>query len=151
MLLKTIREKRNISRKQLADNTGLSVRTIQDYEQGHKDLYHAGYDSIEKICAYLGCTSENIFSTAPEDAVLQTIKNISFYSPEYNVFGCWHQSWDKSTINFLYKNKIRSIEFKGHVSKENLPCMQGIAIMMMEDYIDDLIGEEKWQMLRTTF
>ena len=151
MLLKTIRENRNISRKELADNTGISVRTIQDYEQGHKDLYHSGFDSIEKICAYLGCTSENLFSDNSEDVVLQNIKDISFYSPNQKIFGCWHQSWNKSSICFLYNKQICSIDFNGHVSRENLGCMQGIAIMMMESYIDDLIGEETWQKIRTTF
>ncbi len=38
MNLKTLRELKGISRKELAEQTGLSYRSIQDYEQGHKDL-----------------------------------------------------------------------------------------------------------------
>lgn len=36
--LKEIREKKNLSQSQLAEKSGVALRTIQAYEQGYKDI-----------------------------------------------------------------------------------------------------------------
>ena len=56
MNLKTLRELKGISRKELADMTGISFRSIQDYEQGHKELSSAKAETILKMAGALGCT-----------------------------------------------------------------------------------------------
>lgn len=62
MNLKTFRELKGISRKELADLTGVSFRSIQDYEQGHKDLSSAKADTLLKMARVLDCTMEDLIS-----------------------------------------------------------------------------------------
>jgi len=62
MNLKTLRELKGISRKNLAELTGVSFRSIQDYEQGHKDLSSAKADTILKMARALDCTMEDLIS-----------------------------------------------------------------------------------------
>lgn len=62
MNLKTLRELKGISRRQLAEMTEISFRSIQDYEQGHKDLASAKADTIYKMSRALECTMEDLIS-----------------------------------------------------------------------------------------
>jgi len=62
MNLKTLRELKGISRKDLAEMTGISFRSIQDYEQGHKEISSAKADTILKMAGALGCTMEDLIS-----------------------------------------------------------------------------------------
>ena len=62
MNLKTLRELKGISRKELAEATGISFRSIQDYEQGHKDLSSAKAETILKMSETLDCTMEDLIS-----------------------------------------------------------------------------------------
>ena len=62
MNLKTLRELKGISRKELADQTGLSYRSIQDYEQGHKDLGAAKARNVLRMAQVLDCSVEDLIS-----------------------------------------------------------------------------------------
>ena len=62
MNLKTLRELKGISRKELAEQTGISFRSIQDYEQGHKDLSSAKAETILRIAKILDCSMEDLIS-----------------------------------------------------------------------------------------
>ncbi len=71
MNLKTLRELKGISRKGLAEMTGVSFRSIQDYEQGHKELCSAKAETILKMARALDCTMEDLISDV----------DLSFYKP----------------------------------------------------------------------
>ena len=58
--LKEMRQSRGLSQSQLAEKTGINVRTIQHYEQGSKIFDHARIDTILKICIALGCKLEDV-------------------------------------------------------------------------------------------
>lgn len=58
--LKELRQVRSLSQSQLAEETGINVRTIQHYEQGSKIFDHARIDTILKVCIALGCQLEDI-------------------------------------------------------------------------------------------
>ncbi len=62
MNLKTLRELKGLSRKELADLTDVSFRSIQDYEQGHKDLASAKAETILKMSNALDCSMEDLIS-----------------------------------------------------------------------------------------
>lgn len=62
MNLKTLRELKGISRKELAEQTGLSYRSIQDYEQGHKDLGAAKARTVLRMAQVLDCSVEDLIS-----------------------------------------------------------------------------------------
>ena len=57
-----MRELRGISRKELAKQTEISFRSIQDYEQGHKDLSSAKADTLLRMARALNCSMEDLIS-----------------------------------------------------------------------------------------
>ena len=58
--LKEKRQAAGLSQSQLAEKTGINVRTIQHYEQGSKIFDHARIDTILKCCVALNCKLEDI-------------------------------------------------------------------------------------------
>lgn len=70
--LRSIREERGLSQSQLAACTGLSVRMIQDYEQGKRDFNGAKLKTILKLCVALGCRMEDVLNDQETLELLQT-------------------------------------------------------------------------------
>ena len=60
--LQALRKKRQFSQSQLAEVTGISVRMIQKYEQGEKDLNCAKLETILRICVALDCKMIDILN-----------------------------------------------------------------------------------------
>jgi DNA-binding transcriptional regulator YiaG len=60
--LKSIREDKKISQSKLAELSGVSVRMIQHYEQGVKDINKAQVDTVYKLAQALGVTVENLIN-----------------------------------------------------------------------------------------
>lgn len=58
--LKEMRQTRGLSQSQLAEKTGLNVRTLQHYEQGSKVFDHARIDTIFRVCLALDCKFEDV-------------------------------------------------------------------------------------------
>ena len=58
--LKHYREKAKLSQSQLAEKAGISVRTLQDYEQGRKPLEGARAITVLTLAQSLGCTVEDL-------------------------------------------------------------------------------------------
>ena len=58
--LKEMRQSKGLSQSQLAEKTGINLRTIQHYEQGSKNFDHARIDTIMKICIALHCKLEDV-------------------------------------------------------------------------------------------
>ncbi len=58
--LKRIREEKNITQAKLAETSGVSLRMIQYYEQGYKDINKVQGVTLHKIAQALGCTIEDI-------------------------------------------------------------------------------------------
>lgn len=58
--LKELRQAAGLSQSQLAEKTGINVRTLQHYEQGSKVFDHARIDTILKVCLTLNCKLEDI-------------------------------------------------------------------------------------------
>lgn len=63
--LKHYREKAGLSQSQLADTAGVSVRTLQDYEQDRKPLEGARAITVLTLARNLGCTVEDLID--PQD------------------------------------------------------------------------------------
>ena len=60
--LKLLREERGISRKDLAKLCKISFRTLQDYEQGHKDIFSAKAETLLRLSLALNCGMEDLLS-----------------------------------------------------------------------------------------
>lgn len=73
MKLKEKRQAAGLSQSQLAEKTGLNVRTIQHYEQGSKDFDHARIDTILKVCLVLNCTLEDVIENPEYIKLLQKV------------------------------------------------------------------------------
>ncbi len=50
----------NLSQKALAERSGISVRMIEQYEQGRKDINHASSTTVYKLSKALGCKMEDL-------------------------------------------------------------------------------------------
>jgi len=63
--LKELRTFANLSQSELAQQAGVSVRTIQQYEQRRKDINKAQTETLLKIARALVCTVEDLVEKVP--------------------------------------------------------------------------------------
>lgn len=59
-MLKEYRTKASLTQAQLAEISGVSVRMIQYYEQGVKDINKASGETLYKLSRALGCKMEDL-------------------------------------------------------------------------------------------
>lgn len=60
--LKMMREARGLTQKQLAKKTGISVRVIQNLEQGARDINKASVETVLRLSEALGCDVYDIIN-----------------------------------------------------------------------------------------
>ena len=60
--LKMQRKKRGLTQKELAQLAGTSLRSIQAYEQGTRNLSGASVEVVQALCRVLDCREEDILS-----------------------------------------------------------------------------------------
>ena len=58
--LKTIREARGLSQRELAEQSGVKLRMIQLYEQRANDINKARADTLYRLASSLGCGMEDL-------------------------------------------------------------------------------------------
>lgn len=58
--LKRIRQLYGLTQAELADRTGVSLRSIQMYEQRNKNINKASVDTVYRLAKVLGCTIEDL-------------------------------------------------------------------------------------------
>ena len=58
--LQEYRKKSGLSQSKLAKQAGVNVRTLQDYEQGRKNINLAAAITVQKLAEALGCASWEI-------------------------------------------------------------------------------------------
>jgi len=83
--LKKLREAAGLSQKQLADLAEVPLRTLQDYDQGRKDIKGAATATVCRIAQALGCGVESLLYgskrwVTPEERQ----KIVSGYKIEFN-------------------------------------------------------------------
>ena len=62
--LKTMREMRELTQREVAELSGVSFRMIKDYEQGQRDINGARLSTLLRLCLALGCKLEDIIDDA---------------------------------------------------------------------------------------
>ena len=68
MSLKELRERQGISQKALSEQSGVSIRTIQGYEQGAKNIKRASEEILLKLAKALDCPMDDLLKeTIKED------------------------------------------------------------------------------------
>lgn len=65
LTLKKIRINKGISQSDLANQSGVSLRTIQEYEQGRKSLNKASGETLYKLAKALNCNIEDLLNIDP--------------------------------------------------------------------------------------
>lgn len=58
--LKNIRESKNMTQSKLSEISGVNLRTLQDYEQGKKDINGVRGITLYKLAQALECTIEDL-------------------------------------------------------------------------------------------
>ena len=58
--LKTARQRRGMSQSELAEAAQVPLRTLQQYEQGQKDILKANVEYVVSLAHVLGCSVEEI-------------------------------------------------------------------------------------------
>lgn len=158
--LKIIREKKGLSRKEVSERSGVNLRSLQDYEQGHKDIASAKGETLYRLSLALGCTMEALLDIEPVQTEKSTKRLYSYYeemknlkriieaqdifSSKYKVHGRWRVREKECYLQFVYKGEIKEILFEAIFSEELLPWLIDAAEMKIEYYIDTLEFNEKW-------
>jgi transcriptional regulator with XRE-family HTH domain len=139
MILKQLRLSRNLSQEQLAQMSGLNVRTIQRIESGQK----ASVESLKCLAAVLEVDTSTL---SQEKFVIDT------HSQNWKNLPVWLKLW--FVLNFLNvrpaRNVARRIEILSHVTGflfcllglVNQAALQGGLIMLSNAYLFHTL---KWQ------
>lgn len=71
-MLKEVRLLKKMTQKELSEKSGVSLRMIQHYEQGAKDIKKAAAETVGKLAEALGCSTDDVIY---EDIALEkTVK-----------------------------------------------------------------------------
>lgn len=70
MNLKQLRENAGMKQSELAVLAGVNLRSLQDYEQGHKSLYSAKSETLFRLSIALECSIEDILSECLTDQLI---------------------------------------------------------------------------------
>lgn len=68
--LQAARTKKNMSQSQLAKASGISVRVLQEYERGARDISGAKLATLLKLCKALECGLRDIITDTETIALL---------------------------------------------------------------------------------
>lgn len=158
MKLKHLREERGLTRRELAEQSGVNYRSLQDYEQGHKNIFHAKGEVLYRLSMVLGCSVEDLLYDSLAEVKQkeqkndrffrlcipeETVVNSRIYSSDYKVHGKWHIVDNLCELTFLYQGKIVILPFDAEFTEETLPWLVDAAEMKIESYIEEKIFQEK--------
>lgn len=152
MSLKTIRKKRGLTQRELARQSGVNLRSLQDYEQGHKQLSSAGGDVLLRLSMVLACSVEDLLLgelvdkqgapyLAENRMSPEEIDGISFICAPYSAAGKWVCGEKAVAIVFYYEGERHLIPFNAVFVPEYLDLLKGGAELLMEGAIEDILFE----------
>lgn len=146
--LQQIREARGLTRRVLAEKSGVNYRSLQDYEQGHKEIASAKGDTLYRLSLALGCTIENILERGPSDnglcqrawsygeiMVLERLSEKMFFSKEYQTYVRVKMTADGCILGFCYRGELVQLPFAAKVTEETLPWMEDVVLMTVNSYL----------------
>lgn len=74
--LKKMRESRGLSQSQLAEKSGIHLRTLQYYEQGVLDFNHCKIEKIFSVALTLDCDIEDILDDEDVIDLVRRYQNV---------------------------------------------------------------------------
>ncbi len=156
MKLKNLREKRKLSQRRLAIQSGVNFRSLQDYEQGHKKLTSANGDTLLRLTTTLGCSLESLLLPNLKGAPIHPRNRVSlpeilqqrFYCEKYETAGCWVSDGKTLSILFYYEGERYTLPFAAFFDAHNISDLCDAAVLQMEEWIEDVRferdGFESW-------
>lgn len=157
MGLKELRQRRNMSQKELANMCGVNFRSLQDYEQGHKKLTSANGDVLLRLSTVLGCSiTELLISDTSIEPNLHkentvdpaTIQNQRFFCEKYQIGGRWICGNNSVATMFYYNGRQYILPFRAVFTPVMLPCLAEAAALQIEEAVDNILlresGFEEW-------
>lgn len=152
MELQQLREEKKLTRKELAERTGISFRSIQDYEQGHKDLASAKGSSLYKLSLALGCTVEDLIGERVLDIEMQQenpkeiynrltryrIEMQKIYDEKYKIAAKWVFKDNQCYLRFMYDGEVVQLPFSALFTKDTIMWLVQAAMMQIESYVEEV-------------
>ncbi len=105
--LQTKRKELGMSQSQLAEASGVNFRTLQDYEQGRKQLLSARVDVVYKLSEALGCDIEDIIVEKP-DTESSLPRMTRYYKALHKLMDCG----DGPNVNTPFDDVFKTITVK---------------------------------------
>ena len=156
-MLRSIREAKGLSRKEVSELSGINFRSLQDYEQGHKKLTSANGDILLRLSTVLGCSiAELLLADSAIGASLHssnkidtaTIRSQQFYCEKHKVAGRWICNEQQVATMFYFRGKQYLLPFDAVFTPVMLPCLMESAALQIEEEIDGILfresGFEEW-------
>ena len=154
MSLKNIREQLGMTRRELAQQSGVNFRSIQDYEQGHKRLSSAGGETLLRLASVLSCRIEELLWEATDaessellpqnDVTVETILAQRFYCEKYQIYGRWLVGDGRICIYFVYEGTEIRIPFRAIITEKLMAWVKQAVVLMMEAALDEIEFERRW-------
>lgn len=167
--VKKIRQLKGLSRKELAERSGINFRSLQDYEQGHKDIASAKSETLYRLSRALGCGMEDLLQDSfcemgQQTAFVQNrlrrltayyvklanfverIERQDIYSSEYKIHGHWKYVDEKWYLTFCFHGEMIELPFKAVFTEQTLPWLEDVAVMRMNQYIQKNVFDETFTM-----
>lgn len=158
--LQQIREARGLSRKELSEKSGINFRSLQDYEQGHKEISSAKGETLLRLSLALGCNMEDLLQVpsgnAEQKKRLQTYYQIltkskleriewkRFYSEKYQTYARLKIEEENYYLTFCYKGEIVKLPFEAKITETTLPWLEDVVVLMMNSYLRNRIFEDQY-------
>lgn len=113
-MLKDIRESKGLSRKEVSDLSGINFRSLQDYEQGHKNIASAKGETLYRLSLTLGCTMEELVREEyVADGLSQSSKSSAHYLQAYAELMGKYYLW-RADVEQLSKNEELRVYYLMH-------------------------------------
>lgn len=163
--LQRIRETRGFSRREVAAQSGVNLRTLQDYEQGHKSISSAKSETLYRLSVTLGCSMEqlllevscegeneskekqqerlwNYYCSFQNMIKKDMLSSLQIYSSKYNVHGKLEMVMNKQQLVFCYRGEMYALDFDAKITEQSLPWLEDVAVLMIDSFINVLQFDE---------
>ena len=164
--LKELRESRGLSRREVSQLSGINLRSLQDYEQGHKQIISAKGETLYRLSLALGCTIEDLLDSSfvevevnradPQrqflrfqryymdfSAAKEKIEKQELYCKKYHVYGKWKLTEEGCMLVFIYDGELVQLPFRAVFSEKTYGWLADMASMHIENYIENIEFEKK--------
>ena len=152
MGIKEIRNARHISQRELAVQSGVNYRSLQDYEQGHKKLSAANGDVLLRLSTVLGCSLSDLLQPEHLNGAKIHERNLvsndmihsqRLYCEKYHTAGRWICQDGMLSTFFYYEGVPYYLPFRAYFTPKMLFCLREAAALQIESTIDEILDEKQ--------